>query len=159
MHALGPYLKELEGNCEGATSAFDVDVAPRAVVLAMLREEDKRRKSDAMQKLYDDTRDDFKDDRVEQYIQRSVLKTFGFAPSQANLDNYWKIRAKYEDDEEMMSSVIYLRYAHMLHECTIALGAPCPDAALVTVDGERPVRLSDYMAAHEHLVVLAGSMT
>jgi hypothetical protein len=159
MHALGPYLKELEENCEGATGAFDVDEAPRATVLAMLRDEDKRRKSDVMQKLYDDTKDEFKDDAVEQYIQRSVLKAFGFAPTQANLANYWKIRAKYEEDAEMMSSVIYLRYAHMLHECTIPLGAPCPDAALVTVDGERPVRLSDYMAAHEHLVVLAGSMT
>ena len=101
----------------------------------------------------------FPDDKVEQYIQRSVLKAFGFAPTQENLERYWQIRAKYEGDAEMMGSVIYLRYAHLLHDCTIPLGARCPDATLVTVDGERPVRLSDYMGAHEHLVVLAGSMT
>ncbi len=156
---MGPYLKDLEENCENATRTFDVEIESRAVVLGMLRDEDRRRKSDAMQKLYDDTREEFKDDRVEQFIQRGVLKAFGFAPTQANLENYWKIRAKYEDDEEMMQSVIYLRYAHLLHECTIPLGAPCPDATLVTVDGERPVRLSDYMGANERLVVLAGSMT
>ena len=157
MEILSPYLKELE-DCEGATAVFDVEEESRDVVLAMLREEDRRRKSDAMQKLYDDTKE-IRDDQVEQYIQRSVLKAFGFAPSQANLQNYWKIRAKYEGDAEMMASVIYLRYAHLLHECVIPLGAPCPDATLMTVDGERQVRLSDYMRDHEHLVVLAGSMT
>lgn len=91
---------------------------------------------------------------------RNVLKKFGFAPSVENLNRFWKIRAKYGDeDEEIMSSVIYLRYAHLLHDCTIPVGSDAPDADLVTLNDKKPVKLSDYMKENEKLVVLAGSMT
>lgn len=76
-----------------------------------------------------------------------------------NLSRYWKIREKYEEDREIMESVIYLRYAHLLHDCTIPLGEKAPYADLVTLDDKKPVKLSDYMNKHEKLVVLAGSMT
>ncbi len=140
------------------TGRFDVHTAPREQVLAMLREEDRRRKSDTTQQLYDDTKH-LLGDQVEQMLQRSVLKAFGFAPSQENLQRYWQIRTLYEDDSEIMNSVVYLRYSSLLHSCAIPLGGPCPDASLVTVDGERPVLLSSNMKSHEKLVVLAGSMT
>ena len=137
---------------------FSLDEVPRDTVLSMLRTEDRLRKSDEMQALYDQM-SHVVGDQVERYIQRNVLKMFGFTPSMDNLSRYWQIRAKYGDnDREVMDSVIYLRYAHLLHECQIPLGAQCPDASLVALDGNF-VSLSDYMANHERLVVLAGSMT
>ena len=138
---------------------FDLAVVPRETVIAMLRLEDRLRKCDEMQALYDRCRR-VVGDHVERFIQRQVLKRFGFLPSVANLERYWGIRAKYGDDDRvLMESVIYLRYAHLLHECTIPLGAACPEADLVTVDDERPVKLSDYTLQHEHVVLLAGSIT
>lgn len=133
-------------------------------------------KSDEMQALYDKTRH-LLSDQVERYIQRNVLKcgsgqkenhrdslthlsrAFGFAPSVANLSRFWQIRSRYETDAEIMGSVIYLRYAHLLHDCTIPLGAPAPDASLVTLDESRPTSLSAYWTQHPQLVVMAGSMT
>jgi hypothetical protein len=76
-----------------------------------------------------------------------------------NLSRYWEIREMYEEDEEIMNSVIYLRYAHLLHDCTIPLGGECPDASLVRLDGKKPVMLSDYFRENENVVILAGSMT
>jgi len=143
-----------------ATQVFDVAAVSRDTVLAMLRTEDRLRKCDEMQLLYDACRD-VVGDQVERFIQRNVLKKFGFAPSVENLERYWQIRAHYgDDDREVMESVIYLRYAHLLHDCTIPLGAPCPDADLFTLaDEPQPVTLGSYMRQNERLVVLAGSMT
>ena len=90
--------------------------------------------SPEMQALYDRC-NHVAGDQVERFIQRNVLKRHGFTPSVENLAEFWKIRAKYgDDDREVMESVIYLRYAHLLHECTIPLGAAAPDATLVTMD-------------------------
>lgn len=96
---------------------------------------------------------------MERFIQRNVLKAHGFAPSVDNLNRYWEIRAKYEEDEEIMDSVIYLRYAHLLHDCTIPVGSEAPDAALVTLDGGHPTTLGRYFREHRSVVILAGSMT
>merc|ERR1712137_826176 len=137
---------------------FDVDEVPRDLVIQMLKYEDRLRKSPEMQALYDRC-NHVAGDQVERFIQRNVLKRHGFTPSVENLAEFWKIRAKYgDDDREVMESVIYLRYAHLLHECTIPLGAAAPDATLVTMD-QKPCRLPDYMQQHDKLVILAGSMT
>lgn len=126
--------------------------------LVLRRYEDRLRKCDEMQQLYDNT-SDVAGDMVERYIQRNVLKRFGFRPSVDNLQRYWQIRAHYgDDDAELMGSVIYLRYAHLLRDCALPLRSAAPDASLVTLDGNN-TRLSDYMRAHRTLVVLAGSAT
>ena len=119
---------------------------------------------------------------MERYIQRNVLKAAGFSPSVENLQRFWQIRDVYEEDQvggagggegsaregvgterragqEIMGSVIYLRYAHLLHDCSIPLGAAAPDASLVRLDDGAAVALSDYWRAHANLVILAGSMT
>lgn len=138
---------------------FDVRQVPRETVLAMLRAEDRMRKSDEAQALYDAGKD-LLGDQVERFIQRTILKLFGFAPSVENLSRFWQIRAHYGDnDRELMESVIYLRYAHLLHECRIPLGAPCPDADMFSLDDGQPRTLASYMQEHPNLVVLAGSMT
>jgi hypothetical protein len=138
---------------------LDLDEVPRATVLAMLRAEDALRKSNEMQALYDKA-SHVQGDQVERFMQRHVLKAFGFAPSFANLRRYWGIRAKYgDDDAELMETVIYLRYAHLLRHCTIPIGAACPDASLLALDGTVRSLQHDYMDKHEMLVVLAGSMT
>ncbi len=165
-------------------ASFSVDEVSRECVLEMLRLEDRWRKSDTMQELYDRTRH-LLSDQVERYIQRNVLKAFGFAPSVENLSQFWTIRAKYEGDQvrtadlpaqgivvlashmrlchtytqEIMSSVIYLRYAHLLHDCSIPVGSAPPDATLVALDDARPTTLSNYWKTNEKLVVMAGSMT
>jgi hypothetical protein len=58
-----------------------------------------------------------------------------------------------------MNSVIYLRYAHLLHDCTIPVGSDAPDASLVTLDGAVSTTLSHYWKQHRNLVIMAGSMT
>ena len=137
---------------------FNLDEVPRATVLDMLRAEDAMRKSDEMQQLYDKTRH-IEGDQVERYIQRNVLKGFGFIPSVENLRSYWGIRAHYgDDDDELMDSVIYLRYAHLLKECSLTLGDACPDASLFSLDGISR-KLTNFIEDNDYLVILAGSMT
>ena len=91
-------------------------------------------------------------------MQRRILRQHGFAPSLDNLRRYWSIRSYYEDDDEIMQSVIYLRYAHLLKDCPLDLGSLVPNCSLVALDGTT-TSLNQYATNNQQLVILAGSIT
>mmetsp|Transcript_6901 Transcript_6901/g.17445 ORF Transcript_6901/g.17445 Transcript_6901/m.17445 type:complete len:148 (-) Transcript_6901:1470-1913(-) len=142
----------------GDQPLFDVLSVPRDKVIAMLKLEQEVRYSKEWEELYDFVLSDpsYPETLPERKAQQLVLKKFGFDTSLDSLQGYWKIRSKYEHDDEVMNSAFYLKY-NIMKRGHIREGDDMTDVEVRTEDGE-PVLLSSFVSS-KPTVILAGSIT
>lgn len=137
---------------------FRLDEVSRDVVLSMTTAENEMRISDEVQNAYDRMHEVSRSSEgVELFIQKQVLSIFGFQPSNEGLVEYQRILSVYGGDEQIMDSVVYLRYSHLYRPIT-ETGHLATDVVLHDLDGGA-VSLFDLTDNGRPTVIMAGSIT
>lgn len=137
---------------------FNVLKTDTNIVIKLLKEEQKLRYSDQVQKMYDDGLNQKGDpEYIEKWIQRKVLKNNGFTPNDLSMSNYQAIGHYFKDNSDVKDAVQYLRI-NIMKACHLNIGDHYIDCNIVTLNGQKH-RLSQHYDQNKPFVILAGSLT
>ncbi len=135
-------------------SNFPLDMSKHQA-LAMFLEECKLRKSDDIQKMYDEyylSNNGY----VEEVVQLTILNNFGYEPSEENLENYRHLIWKYRQVPEVRDQVFFMKH-NIMREGNLNIGDPAPNVPLLNIEGHPSGTLFDF--TDKPLIVLGGSLT
>lgn len=123
--------------------------------LDMFLEECSLRKSDFIQKMYDEYYL-HNNGYVEEVVQLTILDKFGFEPSNENLDIYRQLIWKYRQIPEVRDQIFFMKY-NIMREGDLKIGDLAPDVPLLDIKGDYYNNLHSFM--DKPLVILSGSLT
>lgn len=108
----------------------------RSLLIKMLRREDELRLSDAVQRKYADSPDDYTSkEHVTLKVQHQVCREFGFTSDlKEGLDLLRSASALFPGDQELRDCAHWLKY-NIVARCPLALGSHVPDIPLMCIDG------------------------
>ena len=135
-------------------SNFPLDMSKHQA-LAMFIEECELRKSDDIQKMYDEYYLN-NNGYVEEVVQLTVLNNFRFEPSEENLEKYRHLIWKYRQDPEVRDKIFFMKH-NIMREGDLVIGDQAPDVPLLDTGGHISGTLFDF--TDKPLVVLGGSLT
>lgn len=121
--------------------------------LSMFLEECDLRKSDDIQKMYDENNND---GYVEDVVQTTLLHQFGYEPSGENLNVYRYLIGKYRQVLEVRDKVFFMKN-NIMRQGTLKVDDIAPDADLLDLNKESHC-LQEFMN-EKPLVILSGSLT
>jgi hypothetical protein len=143
--------------------SFILNEVDRALVLELLREEQKVRYSKGVQEAYTQqfyakqASKTYQPVRIEIEIQKFILNKFGFNSDEESLKEYWKIPSTYWHDEEVKNSIFYMKL-NIFEYTKVDLNDDLIDVPLIDYKSNNETMLSS-LHQEKPLVILAGSMT
>ncbi len=124
----------------------------RETLLEMLQAEDKIRRSQEIQELYDQLKNNLE---LENVLQKNLLQSFGFEPTEENLLRYRRTRVFYADDQEIKNAVMYIKY-DIMKKGDLRINDLAPDINLYHLDGSQ-TNLLEFMKQDRPLIVVGSS--